>query len=80
MTSSQLSKIKQLREIDRSQPQLLAPVRSGLRYHLRYQWRPVDSHDYRFLRSENTRHYIFGCYNGPKLQSIVQALATHAHT
>ena len=37
MTSSQLSKIKQLREIDRIQPQLLEPVRSTLRYHLRYQ-------------------------------------------
>jgi hypothetical protein len=39
MTSSQLSKIKQLREIDRSQPQLLAPVRTPHRYHLRYQIR-----------------------------------------
>jgi hypothetical protein len=47
MTSSQLSKIKQLREIDRSQPHLLEPVRSGLRYHLRYQWRPVNWPDYR---------------------------------
>lgn len=37
MTSSQLSKIKQLREIDRSQPQLLEPIRKPQRYHLRYQ-------------------------------------------
>jgi hypothetical protein len=37
MTSSQLSKIKQLRELDRIQPQLFEPVRKPQRYQFRYQ-------------------------------------------